>query len=171
MALNLNSLKLNLSRTFPIFLLYFLSMTEIDTEFSNLFEILSFNLQLIIIYYWMNKNPTTLGNGHIFASGIINDVIMGLPLGTSALSYLVVSFVASYFSQVTVNTSLFTDWVTFLIAVFCSNVTYLILIINFTEQTYTYSNIFYNFFFTFLFYPVFWLIFNIYKSIFNLKNE
>ena len=119
----------------------------------------------------MNKNPTTLGNGHIFTSGIINDVIMGLPLGTSALSYLVVSFVASYFSQVTVNTSLFTDWVTFLIAVFFSNATYLILIINFTEQTYTYSNIFYNSFFTFLFYPVFWLIFNIYKSIFNLKNE
>ena len=54
-----------------------------------------------------------MGNGHIFFAGIINDVVMGLPLGISSISYLTVSFVASYIRQVTVNISLFTDWFTF----------------------------------------------------------
>ena len=81
---------------FPIILLYFLSITEIDTQFSNYFEILSFNLQLIIVYFWTLKNPNVLGNGHIFFAGIINDVIMGLPMGTSAMTYLTASFVALY---------------------------------------------------------------------------
>ena len=61
---------------------------------------------------------TILGNGHIFLAGIINDVVIGLPLGSSSISYLVVSFVASYIKNVTVNFSLFTDWFTFLLAIF-----------------------------------------------------
>ena len=39
----------------PLILLYFFSISEVDAQFSNLFEILSFNLQLIIVYYWMLK--------------------------------------------------------------------------------------------------------------------
>ena len=57
---------------FPIILLYFLSITEIDTQFSNHFEILSFNLQLIIVYFWTLKNMNVLGNGHVFFAGINN---------------------------------------------------------------------------------------------------
>ena len=56
----------------PLFLLYYLSISEIDTQFSNLFEILSFNLQIIIIYYWTLKSSSVLGNGHIFLVGIIH---------------------------------------------------------------------------------------------------
>ena len=52
----------------PLILLYFLCITETDTKFTNHFEILSFELQLIIIYYWKLKNPSLLGNGHIFFS-------------------------------------------------------------------------------------------------------
>ena len=80
----------------PLILLYYLSVSEIDTYFENFFEILSFNIQLIIIYFWVSKRPETLGNGHVFFSGLINDVVMGFPLGLSSLSYLVVSFVALY---------------------------------------------------------------------------
>ena len=35
----------------PLILLYYLSISEIDSHFENYFEILSFNLQLIIIYF------------------------------------------------------------------------------------------------------------------------
>ena len=58
----------------PLILLYYLSISEIDTQFSNLFEILSFNLQIIIIYYWFLKDASILGSGHVFLAGIINDV-------------------------------------------------------------------------------------------------
>ena len=45
---------------------------------------------LIIIYFWSLKRPEVLGNGHVFFAGIINDVVMGIPLGLSSLSYLIV---------------------------------------------------------------------------------
>ncbi len=171
MAILYKNLKASVVNSLPLIILYYLSISEIDTHFSNMFEILSFNLQIIIIYYWMLKNSSVLGNGHIFFVGIINDVVMGLPLGISAISYLTVSFVASYIRQVTVNISLFTDWFTFLIALFFSNLVYLILILNFSDLQISYVDMSYNAFFTFLFYPFIWVIFNFYKKIMFLRAD
>tara|TARA_B100000700_G_scaffold325840_1_gene435695 strand:+ start:5034 stop:5552 length:519 start_codon:yes stop_codon:yes gene_type:complete len=155
----------------PLLLLYFLSITELDTEFSNYFEILSFNLQLIVIYYWYLKIPSILGNVHIFTAGIINDIIMGLPMGISSLGYLTTALVAIYVRNVTLKMTLFTDWFTFVIAIFFSNLTYLILINNFSEINIHYSNLFYNSLFTFLFFPVFWFLFNSYQFVTNLGKD
>ena len=171
MAILYKSLRANITNLFPLIVLYYISLSEIDTHFSNMFEILSFNLQIIIIYYWMLKNSSVLGNGHVFFAGIINDVVMGLPLGISAISYLTVSFVASYIRQVTVNISLFTDWFTFLLAIFFSNLVYLVLILNFSDLQVSYLDVSYNAFFTFLFYPFIWVIFNFYKKIMLLRPD
>ena len=149
----------------PIILLYYLSISEIDTHFENYFEILSFNIQLIIIYFWSLKRPEILGNGHIFFAGLINDVVMGMPLGLSSLSYLIVSFVATYVKNMTVNTSITTDWFTFFIAVFFSNAIFLILAVNFSNLTITFIDISYNVFFTLIFFPFFWFLFNLYSTI------
>jgi cell shape-determining protein MreD len=171
MAILFKNITFKFTNSAPIILLYFFSITELDTNFSNLFEILSFNIQIIIVYYWTLRNPTILGNGHIFLSGIINDVIMGLPMGTSALTYLVISLVASYIRNVTVNINLFTDWFTFLIAIFFSNLIFLILLKNFSEISITYTELFYNSFFTFLFYPAFWVLFNQYRYLMRVNDE
>ena len=149
----------------PIIFLYYLSISEIDTHFENYFEILSFNIQLIIIYFWSLKRPEMLGNGHIFFAGLINDVVMGMPLGLSSLSYLVVSFVAAYVKNMTVNTSITTDWFTFFIAIFFSNSIFLILAVNFSNLTITFIDISYNVFFTLIFFPFFWFLFNLYSTI------
>ena len=102
----------------PLILLYYLSVSEIDSHFEYYFEILSFNIQLIIIYFWVLKRPEVLGSGHIFLAGLINDVVMGVPLGLSSLSYLTVSLVATYVKNMTVNTRITTDWFTFFVAIF-----------------------------------------------------
>ena len=102
----------------PLILLYYLSFSEIDSYFETYFEILSFNIQLIIIYFWSLKRPDIIGNGHVFLAGLINDVVMGIPLGLSPISYLIVSLVAAYIKNMTVNTRITTDWFTFFIAVF-----------------------------------------------------
>ena len=171
MAILYKNLRYSIINSFPLITLYYLSISEIDPHFSNMFEILSFNLQIIIIYYWMLKNSSVLGNGHIFFAGIINDAVMGLHLGISSISYLTVSFVASYIRQVTVNMSLFTDWFTFILAIFFSNLIYLILITNFSNLQISYVDISYNAFFTFLFYPFIWAIFNFYKKIMYLRAD
>ena len=171
MAYMYKSIKSKLFNSIPLVILYYLSISEIDTHFSNMFDILSFNLQIIIIYYWTLKDEEILGNGHIFLAGIINDVVMGLPLGISSVSYLVVSFVGNYIKNVTVNFSIFTEWFTFVLAIFFSNLVFLTLIYNYSELKISYSEIFYNAFFTFLFFPAVWLIFNIYRDFIMVKRN
>ena len=149
----------------PLILLYYLSVSEIDTHFENFFEILSFNIQLIIIYFWVSKRPEILGSGHIFFAGLINDVVMGFPLGISSLAYLTVSLVATYVKNMTVNTRITTDWFTFFIAIFFSNLIFFILMINFSEVAINLTEISYNTFFTLIFFPFFWFLFTLYNSI------
>jgi len=149
----------------PLILLYYLSISEIDTYFENYFEILSFNIQLIIIYFWSLKRPEVLGNGHIFFAGLINDVVVGLPLGLSSMTYLIISLVAAYVKNMTVNTRITTDWFTFFIAITFSNLLLLILLTNFSEITISFIDMSYNTFFTLIFFPFFWFLFVYYNSI------
>ena len=93
----------------------------------------------------MLRNSSVLGNGHVFFAGIINDVVMGLPLGISSISYLTVSLVASYVRQVTVNISLFTDWFTFLLAIFFSSLVHVVLISNFSSLQISFVDVSWSF--------------------------
>ena len=155
----------------PLIFLYYLSISEIDSHFENYFEILSFNIQLIIIYFWSLKRPEVLGNGHVFFAGIINDVVMGIPLGLSSLSYLIVALTSTYMKNMTVNTSITSDWFTFFLAIIFSNLTFLILATNFTDITVQLVDLSYNTFFTIIFFPFFWFIFNFYNSIITTEKN
>ena len=150
----------------PIILLYYLSISELDTYFESFFEILSFNIQLIIIYFWALKRPEALGNGHIFFAGLINDVVMGFPLGISSLSYLVVCFFGNYVRNKSVNTTIASDWFTFFIALIFANLLFFYLLNNFSDVTTPFTKIGYNTFFTLFAFPVFWLLFNLYQMSF-----
>ena len=155
----------------PLILLYYLSVSEIDSHFENYFEILSFNLQLIIIYFWALKRPEILGSGHVFFAGLINDVVMGFPLGISSLAYLTVSLVATYVKNMTVNTRITTDWFTFFIGIFFSNLIFYILLTNFSEIAINLTEISYNTFFTLIFFPFFWFLFTYYNSIITIGKN
>ena len=155
----------------PLILLYYFSISEIDTHFENFFEILSFNIQLIIIYFWVLKNPSVLGNGHIFFAGLINDVILGFPLGLSSLTYLVISLVATYVKNMSVHTTLTSDWFTFLVGLIISNSVFLLLISNFSEINISFTEISYNTFFTLLFFPFFWFLFSYFNSIMSTQKN
>ena len=97
MAIALKNLKFHLARLLPLLLLYGFSITTLDLNLTGYFSIVSFNLQLLIIFYWVLRNPEVLGFGHIFFAGILNDIITNFPLGSSALMYLVVAATANYF--------------------------------------------------------------------------
>ena len=150
----------------PLILLYYLSISDIDANLENFLEIFSINLQIIIIYFWMIKRPTLMGTGHVFVAGLINDVVMGFPLGISSLSYLVVCFVGNYIRNKSVNTTLASDWVTFLIALLLSNLLFFSLISNFSDLVIPFAKIGYNTFFTLFLFPIFWFLFNIYQMSF-----
>ena len=150
----------------PLILLYYLSISEIDANLENFLEIFSINLQIIIIYFWMIKRPSLMGTGHIFVAGLINDVVMGFPLGISSLSYLVVCFVGNYVRNKSVNTTLASDWFTFFLALLFSHVLFFSLINNFSDLAIPFSKMGYNTFFTLFLFPIFWFLFNIYQMSF-----
>ena len=150
----------------PLILLYYLSISEVDANLENLLDIFSINLQIIIIYFWMIKRPSLMGTGHIFVAGLINDVVMGFPLGISSLSYLLVCFVGNYVRNKSVNTTLASDWFTFFLALLFSNLLFFSLINNFSDLAIPFSKMGYNTFFTLFLFPIFWFLFNIYQMSF-----
>ena len=148
----------------PLILLYYLSISEIDTNLEKVFEIFTFNLPIIIIYFWILKRPSVMGTGHIFVAGLINDVVMGFPLGISSLSYLVICFFSNYVRNKSVNTTIASDWITFFIALIFANLLFFSLLNNFSDMIISYSKIGYNTFFTLFLFPIFWLIFSLYQA-------
>ena len=96
---------------------------------------------------------------------------MGIPLGLSSLSYLIVALTSTYIKNMTVNTSITSDWFTFFIAIIFSNIIFLILASNFSNITVQLIDLSYNTFFTVIFFPFFWFIFNLYNSILTTGRD
>ena len=159
--MNFHKIKEILFNFLPLILLYFLSFNNFSTlkEYEILI-IFSFNLKMIIIYYFVLKFPDNLGLGHIFLAGIINDTVIGIPLGTSSLSYLILSAFSSYVRNITLRSKMLVEWFAFIPALFFSNLVYFIIINNFSNLSFYYVELLRNSFFTFLFFPFFYYFFN-----------
>ena len=150
----------------PLILLYYLCLSEVDTNLENIFEIFTLNFQIILIFFWVIKRPEIMANGHIFVAGLLNDVVMGFPLGISSLSYLIIIFVGTYVRNKSVNTTIASDWFTFFVAMIFSNLLFFSLLNNFSDLSFSFTKIGYNMFFTLFMFPIFWLLFNIYQMTF-----
>ena len=100
-----------------------------------------------------------MGYGFIFLSGIITDVVFGLPIGVNALTLLIIAAVATYVRVVTVRVTLLTDWISFITALLIANFIYFIAL-YFSNYSIDYLYLFKNSMFTFIFYPVLWIIFS-----------
>ena len=154
------SIKESSLKLLPIILLYFLSFNSFEgAKAVPNFALFSFNLHMIIIYFYVLKHPEYLGIGHIFLAGLINDVVIGTPLGVSSLSYLVMCLVTSYIRNVTLRSKMTAEWFTFIPAIFFSNLTFFIIVNNFSNLSFYYVEVLRNSFFTFLFFPIFYFLF------------
>ena len=155
MSYTIKQIRLKFFELVPIFLLFFITLngkSVID------FKILSINVHYILIYYWVLRQPQALGYGFIFLSGIITDVVFGLPIGVSALALLAVAAVAAYVRVVTVRISLVNDWISFIPALLLANFIYF-MSLYFSNYSIDYLYLFKNSIFTFIFYPILWLLF------------
>lgn len=157
MAINFNRSKTKIFELLPLFLLFYISLNG-----SSVFNLILFsiNIQYIIIYYWVLKEPEYMGYGFIFLAGVITDVVLGIPTGVTALSLLVVAGFASYTRFVTVRVTVASNWISFVPALIVANIFYFASL-HFSEFSINYFYLFRDSFFTFLFYPVFWLLFTL----------
>jgi len=160
----------NLLNYVPILLLFIAVLNEFDFNYLEL-KYFSFNFPFILIYYWSLKKSDSLGYGFIFIAGIVNDVIVGLPMGISSFSYLLICGFAAYLRNITLRPSIFKDWIFFLFTILVVNsLMYLILVIFFLI-TLDYNDLLVNLLFTFLFYVIFANLFDLYqKLVFGSAN-
>ena len=165
MALSYQNIKYKLFEFTPLILLFVISLNGISVID---FKIFSINVHYILIYYWVLRLPGALGYGYIFISGIIADVVFGLPIGASALALLVVAAVAAYVRVVTVRISLMNDWISFIPALLFANFIYFIAL-YFSGYTINYLHLFTNSIFTFIFYPLLWAAFTLLMRL--MKSE
>jgi len=98
----------------PTILLFFSVFNEFDFNYLKI-KYFSFNFVYILIFYWTLKNPNLLGYISIFLAGVINDVVTGLPMGVSSLSYLLICVVTAYIRNITLRPHFVQDWVSFFI--------------------------------------------------------
>ena len=144
-----------------------------DFDFNYLkIENFSFNFAYILIFYWTLRNPERLGYLAIFFAGIINDVVIAIPLGISSLSYLLLCSVTAYMRDITLNPNFVKDWFSFLfIMILINSIQVTVLDLIFLLEI-DYMRYLSNTGFTFLFYPLFFIIFNsLNQKILQKKND
>ena len=157
MAYTYKQIKYKFLVLLPVLLLFFISLSGnsiIDLRF------FSVNVHYILVYFWVLRQPRNLGYGFIFLSGIISDVVFGLPFGVNALSLLIIAAVAAYVRVVTVRITLVNDWISFIPALLFANFIYFFSL-YFSNYSVDYLYLFTNSVFTFIFYPVLWGIFTL----------
>ena len=161
MAYIYKQIKFKFFEFLPLFLLFFISLngsSVIDLKF------FSINIHYILVYYWVLRQPESLGYGFIFLSGIISDVVFGFPLGVNALSLLIIAAVAAYVRVVTVRITLINDWISFIPALLIANFIYF-LSLYLSDYSVDYLYLFKNSIFTFIFYPILWGAFSIFLNL------
>jgi len=141
----------------PLLILFFISLNGSSVINIKFFSI---NIHYILVYFWVLRRPESLGYGFIFLSGLISDVVLGLPLGINSLSLLFVAGVAAYVRVLTVRITLINDWISFIPALLFANFIYFISL-YYSNLSVDYFYLLKNSLFTFIFYPVLWGVFSL----------
>ncbi len=135
----------------PVLLLYISVLNEFDLNYINI-QYFSFNFPFLLIFYFAIKEYSRFDFLLVFIAGLINDTVVGLPLGISSCSYILVCIFAAYLRNITIRPNLIKDWFYFLFVISLINsINYSVLFFFFSFEL---DIMFYvvNNFFTFLLY-------------------
>ena len=145
----------------PILALFISVFNEFDLNYLNI-DYFSFNFPFILIFYFALKEYQRFDYFLVFLAGLVNDTVVGLPLGLSSLSYILICIFATYLRNITISPNLIKDWFYFLFIISLINsINYSVLFLFFSyELDITFFIV--NNFFTFLFYIIFSIFFKRY---------
>jgi len=145
----------------PIIFLFISVLNEFDFNYLDL-EYFSFNFPYILIFYFTLKDFKNFDYFLVFIAGLVNDTVVGLPLGLSSFSYILICIATSYLRNITIRPHPIKDWFYFLFIVSLINsINYTVLMLFFSYNIILIDYLINNFF-TFLFYLVFVYLFNQY---------
>ena len=158
-SLNKSPFVTTLLKYLPLIILFFSVFNEFDFNYLNL-DYFAFNFVHLLIFFWTLRNPDRLGYLAIFLAGIINDVVVGIPIGISSLGYLILCSVTAYIRNITLSPNFIKDWISLLFTILLINSIQIIILDLVFLIKVDYINYLINSGFTFLFYPIFFVIFN-----------
>jgi len=145
----------------PILVLFLSVFNEFDFNYLNI-DYFSFNFPYILIFYFALKAYQRFDYFLVFLAGLVNDTVVGLPLGLSSLSYILICIFATYLRNITISPNLTKDWFYFLFIISLINsINYSVLFLFFSYEL-DITLFIVNNFFTFLFYIIFSIFFKRY---------
>ncbi len=145
----------------PILVLFISVFNEFDLNYLNI-DYFSFNFPFILIFYFALKEYQRFDYFLVFLAGLVNDTVVGLPLGLSSLSYILICIFATYLRNITISPNLIKDWFYFLFIISLINsINYSVLFLFFSYEL-DITLFIVNNFFTFVFYIVFSVFFKRY---------
>ena len=157
MAYTYRQIKFKFFEILPLLLLFFISLNGNSIISLSYFSV---SIHYILVYFWVLRKPQNLGYGFIFLSGLISDVVLGIPLGVNSLTLLFVAGVAAYVRVLTVRITLVNDWISFIPALLFANFVYFVSL-YYLDFSIEYFYLLKNSIFTFIFYPVLWGVFSL----------
>jgi len=145
----------------PIIALFISVLNEFDLNYLKL-KYFSFNFPFILIFFFTLKDFKNFDYLLVFLAGLINDTVVGLPLGISSLSYILICIATSYLRNITIRPNPIKDWFYFLFIISLINsINYSILTLFFSYDLLLLSYLI-NIFFTFILYMFFAYLFKYY---------
>ena len=145
----------------PMLALFISVFNEFDLNYLNI-DYFSFNFPFILIFYFALKEYQRFDYSLVFLAGLFNDTVVGLPLGLSSLSYILICIFATYLRNITISPNLIKDWFYFLFIISLINsINYTVLFLFFSYEL-DITLFIVNNFFTFLFYIIFSIFFKRY---------
>ena len=145
----------------PILALFISVFNEFDLNYLNI-DYFSFNFPFILIFYFALKEYQRFDYFLVFLAGLVNDTVVGLPLGLSSLSYILICIFATYLRNITISPNLIKDWFYFLFIISLINsINYSVLFLFFSYEL-DITLFIVNNFFTFVFYIIFSVFFKRY---------
>ena len=145
----------------PILALFISVFNEFDLNYLNI-DYFSFNFPFILIFYFALKAYQRFDYFLVFLAGLFNDTVVGLPLGISSMSYILICIFATYLRNITISPNLIKDWFYFLFIISLINsINFSVLFLFFSYEL-DITLFIVNNFFTFLFYIIFSVFFKRY---------
>ena len=145
----------------PIIVLFISVLNEFDLNYLKL-EYFSFNFPFILIFFFTLKDFKNFDYLLVFFAGLVNDTVVGLTLGISSLSYILICIATSYLRNITIRPNPIKDRFYFLLVISLINsINYSILTLFFSYDLLLLGYLV-NIFFTFILYMFFAYLFKYY---------
>ena len=154
----------------PLIFLFISVFNEFDFNYLEI-DNFSFNFVHILIFFWTLKNLNRFGYLSIFFAGVINDVVVGIPIGVSSFCYLILCSVTAYIRNITLSPNFVKDWFSFLFTLILINSIQVIILDLIFLIEISYISYLINSGFTFIFYPVFFVMFNLLNQSISTKKK